>query len=1077
MGIGRFCTNPGNLHISANGGKGGIGQYGGYGTEEDNGGNGGAPGLGGLSGEVTIIGLEKSNPNISVSSLEGSIGKIDIAGSGKNRAINGYNKKGIKSPEMLQPPPFDRAVNSYQSYLRENQIENVREFLLKMFSRLLADTEAVIDLYDIAGLIDEFRELEHQFFKLSPKMSLLPDYQSLLDQITKHAKKLKGSEQLSQDNSNVLRYLYTAALSKIINLKNNINNNLVVDLKKFLETIQTELAAVQKNKKEHFTHGYKKDYVRELKRKIEEAQRYVNDIVSPEINRAIKKLDKKVLKFVDEVVKLQNAAQEEKKKLIKKREIQLEQHWAQSRAEPLPWLQLCPSILQTLIKKTLLKLPNAVKESLSPLKDRVKEQKEILKEKLYDAEKLLVEDRLPDTSAIKEIKDKIKKSNEELTKEINEGTYDTISAEKINTLKDNIKLLSSERSKAKSSEIEKIDDQIKDARKELTKLEQTKDKTYNVDTISETKKKIKDLRLEKVKALQDKKTLADDKKSKQLKVIDRVQNTLSIVETSIDAYKNYRDQQEKIDEIGNLIRSAEEKFKELKQFERGIYETVVPVCRQIEDNVNKVQKQLKGQSSAALAIGKWKIQSTLRSVMKEIKTATNGYQVQSEFLYIFNKLEEGMNVMIELYNIMDEYHDKAELGKLIANINTNPSKVNVTNNSNLSAAVNDLMLVIQNNVIMHDYKVATHAIQRNIFPFAEDVFGPYYLPEILKTNDTNEIVNRVSNELRNLENNRLQSESIIQKRDAYIYKNIVFNSRKGTLKPFYTWKYNEHKSNIGKLLNGQEVVLKADIKYGFKGNAVKFNKIGINFESPNKTTERKLHQQLQGFRVTQIHFGHSFYRCKDRIYMIPSENQTIRYSMTRDDGSNDPAITNEVYNKIAKYEAVLSPYATWKIQLNHDEDDFDELSKYANEMIDLVLEGTGQYLDLNMPGVCNDQLDQYYIRSDNQTEAIEIYEKTPELNLKSVQGVINDLWRSAANLSAIVNEADLEEVEISEPKIEEEVIEHKANQEFENDPKNNFSPELYEKLFEICKNINYSSRALCGNIKPLNHYQQEQEKI
>ncbi|KAL7299283.1 hypothetical protein TKK_0007866 [Trichogramma kaykai] len=65
---------------------------------------------------------------------------------------------------------------------------------------------------------------------------------------------------------------------------------------------------------------------------------------------------------------------------------------------------------------------------------------------------------------------------------------------------------------------------------------------------------------------------------------------------------------------------------------------------------------------------------------------------------------------------------------------------------------------------------------------------------------------------------------------------------------------------------------------------------------------------------------------------------------------------------------------------------FDELSKYANETIVLVLAGIGQYVDLNLPVVCNKQLDQYYVRSNNRTDGVQVYEKTPEFNLKSVKG-------------------------------------------------------------------------------------------
>ncbi|KAL7302149.1 hypothetical protein TKK_0005372 [Trichogramma kaykai] len=253
------------------------------------------------------------------------------------------------------------------------------------------------------------------------------------------------------------------------------------------------------------------------------------------------------------------------------------------------------------------------------------------------------------------------------------------------------------------------------------------------------------------------------------------------------------------------------------------------------------------------------------------------------------------------------------------------------------------------------------------------------------------IVTYVLSELDQLENELLKSDAMIYKYDRFVHQNIVFKHTKGGSKPFYKWKYNEHKNNIEKLLHGHRVTLKADIKQGFKGNAVKFNKIGINFASSNKTIKQKLVKLLSGFSVTLIHLGHSFYRCDDRIYMIPSDNQAIIYSMTHHPESNVPVTTNKVYDKIAKNEPVLSLYATWQIQLNGDKDRFDELSKYANETIDLVLEGKGQYVDLNLPVVCNKQLDQYYSRSNNQMNTIQIYEKLPESDLTKVEKWIDEL--------------------------------------------------------------------------------------
>uniref|UniRef100_A0ABD2XKL1 Uncharacterized protein n=1 Tax=Trichogramma kaykai TaxID=54128 RepID=A0ABD2XKL1_9HYME len=105
---------------------------------------------------------------------------------------------------------------------------------------------------------------------------------------------------------------------------------------------------------------------------------------------------------------------------------------------------------------------------------------------------------------------------------------------------------------------------------------------------------------------------------------------------------------------------------------------------------------------------------------------------------IFYKVSEGIDVMVELYRIMDEYQYKIGLGRFIANINARGSQAVVSGNNNLDKAVNDLMSEIQNNVLMQRYKVATGGVKRNVFPFAHAFFGYYNLPNILKTSKHND---------------------------------------------------------------------------------------------------------------------------------------------------------------------------------------------------------------------------------------------------------------------------------------------------------------------------------------------------
>ncbi|CAB0033122.1 unnamed protein product [Trichogramma brassicae] len=448
--------------------------------------------------------------------------------------------------------------------------------------------------------------------------------------------------------------------------------------------------------------------------------------------------------------------------------------------------------------------------------------------------------------------------------------------------------------------------------------------------------------------------------------LGRVQNTLSIVQTSVTNYQKLRSYQDKINVVGNQIDSAVEDIGKLKRYESQIYSVIVPVCKNIQDSVDQVQEKLNSKSLAGLVVSNWQIQNVLKDVMEQIRDMTIGFKVQGEFLEIFKKVEEGIDVMVKMYKIVDEYHDKIGLGKFIANINAHGSKAVVTGNNHLDESVNDLKLEIQNNVVMQHYKVATSAVKRNVFPFAHAFFSQYNLPNILKTyKHTDDIMTYFSSLLDKLRNKMLQYKAIVYDRDQFVLPNVAFHGKEGWSKPFYTWKHNEHKNNIKKLLHGQKVTLKADIEHGFEGNAVKFNKIGIDFASPNKTVQLKLRESLRDYRVIMTHLGHSFYRCDNRIYMIPNAIQTIEYSMTEHRDSHAPVFKTMVYEKIANNTPVLSPYATWQIQLYNPRNRFHELSKYSSEMVDLLLVGMGQYVKLNRPEWCNEQLDQYYERSDN----------------------------------------------------------------------------------------------------------------
>uniref|UniRef100_A0ABD2XKH2 Uncharacterized protein n=1 Tax=Trichogramma kaykai TaxID=54128 RepID=A0ABD2XKH2_9HYME len=255
---------------------------------------------------------------------------------------------------------------------------------------------------------------------------------------------------------------------------------------------------------------------------------------------------------------------------------------------------------------------------------------------------------------------------------------------------------------------------------------------------------------------------------------------MSIADTSIDTYRGITEEQQKITAVGITIQNVSKEIDRLQRYERQVYSIIVPLCKDVQASADEAREQLEGKSSAGLVVGQWQIQSSLTGIARHIQEMTDGFEVQPKIMEIFCKVSEGIDVMVELYRIMDEYQYKIGLGRFIANINARGSLRVVTGNNDLDQAVNDLMLEIQNNVVVQHYKVATGAVKRNVFPFARAFFGYYDLPKNLTTNnDPNEIASYVSNQLGQLKNELLKSNSVIYDHDQFLHQNIAFDGTEG----------------------------------------------------------------------------------------------------------------------------------------------------------------------------------------------------------------------------------------------------------------------------------------------------------
>lgn len=106
--------------------------------------------------------------------------------------------------------------------------------------------------------------------------------------------------------------------------------------------------------------------------------------------------------------------------------------------------------------------------------------------------------------------------------------------------------------------------------------------------------------------------------------------------------------------------------------------------------------------------------------------------------------------------------------------------------------------------------------------------------------------------------------------------------------------------------------------------------------------------------------GNSYYRCGTSYYMIQSPSTAIMYSNQEVNG--EPIRQNNVYKKLLNGDILLSPYATWTIQLEYhakgnSKTEFQKLKNLARST-DLLLVGKGLYVRNDVP-VCSTKADDY----------------------------------------------------------------------------------------------------------------------
>ncbi|CAL1264629.1 unnamed protein product [Larinioides sclopetarius] len=914
-----------NIKICANEGKNGM---------DGRGGEGGSGGINGQdmiarirsqpAGIPVVIGAQRMNEWVH----QCNISNETRATAGQN-GINGANSRGLKVPELsnaISEP--SKIINTYKRYAMQHLIYRFKKALLFPFIALLNGSDEIKRIYDIFGFIDEVQVLEGEYLKLSKKLDFVPFYQSVLGRVAEYAKRIESSEN-SKEHKIVLSYLYTATLSRIYFLRNKRETDLIIDISRYLDMLKKDIEVVKDlqtaSNQICLRTKLKEDYKSQIDRRIDEAKYFIRKQILPEFNSISEQIDIKINLLIDETIGLQEKTNNQTQSLSALRE------------------ELERSLVLKLVFSALKFVANAV-SCLGPIGKTVGS---VIGTATSAAESLVTKEietpSVGDSNTMpnfKTIENELKSFQNETLSYFNKLLEEVL------------------------KETEEHPDFFQDTRKKIDNIHKQKHNESETNLeYQEIKALEKELNLEFVKKEEMLECQLEDQKSKNsLKAIQKLKNIVQF--RSIMLCFQSKSDSAKLEEISNAINRAQEKFKCLKIYEENIYTSIIPMMKTIEDNLYDLERELDSKSRVILDITKWQVQRILKHVQLQIHELTRGFKAESEIVHCVEMLQEVMTILIHIYDQIQLYQEQLTLAEFIAGISSNTTCIISISDPKLANALNELDRAIKSNLVLKQYKTALHAFSQWVFPFSENYIQKSMLPSHLESVKTlDNLVSTAASHIECMKTKVDLYKTSVMKKDKHLHYG-EFNSQNFSTKPFFIWKNKEYRNIMSKLLSGQEVLLKADVKKSPAAKqAFKFSCIDFQFRSSSESLQSELIKILKQYDIKATHMGHSYFKFRDKIYLITSDSQTIYYSFEKN-VTGECVRSNAVYNKIKNGDLMLSPFAVWKLKLinSTNKGSFVELEKYKND-ISLELAGNGSYVTE----------DDAFRVEDNDYNIIEIY--------------------------------------------------------------------------------------------------------
>jgi hypothetical protein len=250
--------------------------------------------------------------------------------------------------------------------------------------------------------------------------------------------------------------------------------------------------------------------------------------------------------------------------------------------------------------------------------------------------------------------------------------------------------------------------------------------------------------------------------------------------------------------------------------------------------------------------------------------------------------------------------------RYMADLTTSTLSTSPKEDTALQLATSKLEKVIFYNIIVEKYNKIISAVKQWTFPFS--LFFMEGLEALEESLPMDDLVRQVAKNLEKLDKQVKEFGVTIHPIIDRAIKQSEFRREYQASRPFFTWNYNMYSTAIDNLLQGKEVVLKADLPINAL-SALKFDEIEVELSHKNPEKNSNLQQILKNYDVILTHWGNSDYKYEDNVYKISTGKFSIEYSFERYPNTHTPIRKNEIYAGLQRGKPVLSPYAFWSIHI------------------------------------------------------------------------------------------------------------------------------------------------------------------